>query len=224
VSIEDGVPGPVQLVSETSQLNAVACSSPTSCVAVGADGVLVPIDSGVAGPADVVPGVDTFWNVSCGGPASCFATATSTAGEGLVVPVTGGVAGPAQTVAGVLTDVIACQSESSCLATAFDSSFHSYIVSITGGTAGPPQPISQTRTGFVSIGCTDASHCVAVGDTHGQCDPPPRERARAGPHGPRRWLGPERHRKLPLTARSKLGGRRPTVRQPNRRAGGGAEH
>ena len=53
----------VQVVPSTQELKDVACSTPTTCVAVGYEilpnalGVVVPIVNGVAGPAQTVPGI-----------------------------------------------------------------------------------------------------------------------------------------------------------------------
>ena len=166
MTLDGGVLGPPQLVPETSEVRSVACSSPTSCVAVCNDGVVVPIESGVAGPAEVVPGVDEFSDVACDPAGTCFATAEGPAGGG-VVPIRGGVAGPAQFFSGVLTVDITCPAAGSCVATAWDvSTARSYIVAVTNGVAGSPQIIGNTTAVFGSVACSDASHCVAVGNSN----------------------------------------------------------
>src|SRR6185436_1882891 len=172
--ITNGVAGPLQTVPGTSVLYDFACSSATSCVAVGVDlsggfppgaAVVVPITDGIAGPPQPVPDVAVLRHMSCPSATSCFALGRTPDKQGVLVPITNGVAGPAQVVAGTdyLND-IACPSPSTCVV-AGGLTFQSiggFVVVITDGTAGPAQHISP-NVALYSIACTDASHCVAVG-------------------------------------------------------------
>jgi hypothetical protein len=154
-----------------------ACSSATSCFAIGTDftggfptrtAVVVPITGGIAGPPQPVPGARVLSHVSCPSATSCFATGLTDGVQGVFVAITNGVPGPAQVVAGAdyLND-IACPSPSTCVI-AGGLTFQSvggFVVAVTDGTAGPAQLISP-NVDLYSVACTDASHCVAVGDAN----------------------------------------------------------
>ena len=123
VPINNGVVGGTQTVSGVGWLNAVACTSTTSCVAVGegpygtTEGVVVPITGGTPGTVQTTAflsgrgyaGIDAVGTggVACASQTACvaagYSSASSSVGEWL--PINRGVPGSPQAVSG--TDALA---------------------------------------------------------------------------------------------------------------------
>jgi hypothetical protein len=131
--------GYVQVVPGTGSLNGVACSSPSSCVAVGSvagQGVVVPIDDGIPGSPQTVSGADDLSSVWCSTAGSCIAVGTGpyrippepTMDVGVVAGIKNGVAG------GAAPEMIG------------------------NGLPGAPDGVSPS-----GVSCTDRAHCMAVG-------------------------------------------------------------
>jgi hypothetical protein len=78
-------------VSGTDQLQGVACSSSTTCYAVGynssLEGVVVPITSGTPGSAVTVSGTDDLYGVACSSSTTCYAVGYNSSLEGVVATV-----------------------------------------------------------------------------------------------------------------------------------------
>jgi hypothetical protein len=139
-SPDTGAGSGVQAVPGTGSLNSVACSSASSCVAVGSvagQGVVVPIDDGVPGAPQTVNGADNLTSVWCTSAESCLAVGTGpfknppepTAEVGVVTEIENGVAG------GAAPEMIG------------------------NGLPGAPDNVSPS-----GVSCTDAAHCMAVGN------------------------------------------------------------
>ena len=100
VPVANGVPGSPVSVANTQYLSAVACSSASSCLAVGSngtEGVVVPVTSGVPGSPVVVTGTTSLNGVVCKELTSC--TVVGQAGsKGAIVGVNNGVPGTVQTI------------------------------------------------------------------------------------------------------------------------------
>ena len=171
-----GTPGAATPVSGTFSLLGVACSSATSCLAVGYKrrgdanvGVVVSITNGIPGAATPVTGTDVLLGgVACSSATSCVAVGhkgPSDAGVGVVVPVTNGTAGAATTVTG--TDFllgVACSSATSCLAVGVNASTGvGVVVPVTNGIAGTATPVTGTDV-LGGVACSSATSCLAVGD------------------------------------------------------------
>ncbi len=166
--ITDGVVGPLEVVPETTELDDITCSSATSCVAVGTNGVVVAIDDGVVGPAQIVPGAQVFWNVACGSPTSCVAAGGGTDGKrrgGARHRRRGrpgaerrrGVRGGGHRLS---EPHIVRGRRREPLVPELRGLHHRRR-------GGPPQLVSEHQAGLGPVACSDASHCVAVGDTLG---------------------------------------------------------
>ena len=129
----------VQPVPGTGSLDGVACSSASSCVAVGSvagQGVVVPIDNGVAGTPQAVSGADNLTSVWCSTAGSCIAVGTGpyrippepTVDVGVVAGIENGIAG------GAAPEMIG------------------------NGLPGAPDGVNPS-----GVSCTDPEHCMAVG-------------------------------------------------------------
>jgi hypothetical protein len=166
-----GAAPPLQPVNGTNDLEGVACSTPTNCVAVGFVyefdfvqlAVVVPISNGNAGTAQLVTSSGPLSAVACPTATSCLAV-----GGNALVPITNGIAGTPQAVGGLINlyDIV-CTSSTQCWATGNDtttSPSSGIVVPITNGTPGTPEEV--TASGSVSLGgiaCLSATHCVATG-------------------------------------------------------------
>jgi Bacterial Ig domain/Bacterial Ig-like domain (group 3) len=166
-----GAAPPLEAVSGTNELEGVACSTPTNCVAVGFVyefdfvelAVVVPISNGIAGTAQLITSSGPLSAVACPTATSCLAV-----GGNALVPITNGIAGTPQAVAGFdELNNIACTSSTQCWATGTDtttSPSSGIVVPITNGTPGTPEEV--TASGSVSLGgiaCLTATDCVATG-------------------------------------------------------------
>lgn len=166
--------GTTQQLASVSSLNAVACETSTTCVAVGSgtdsdgdlDGVVVPIVNGVAGTPVAVPGGGatelSLTAVSCPTSSTCYAagdelapTATTDSGAE-VVTISGGTPATAQAASSAggafaLFNDIACTSATSCVAvgseTSSDGTTQDGVSSlISSGTPGVLQTDSATQS------------------------------------------------------------------------------
>jgi hypothetical protein len=161
------VPTGTQLVVGALALNGVACTSPTSCVAVGrssSGGVVVPIVNGVPGKATPVPGIFALDGVACPTATTCEAVGEGPGGSsihGVVVQIRNGTPGAALDSGTGTLSGIACPDTKSCEAVGRSPS-GAAIVAIANGVPGFP----QTVPGIVAlngIACPTTSICKAVG-------------------------------------------------------------
>jgi hypothetical protein len=166
-----GAATPLQAVNGTNDLEGVACSTPTNCVAVGFVyafdfvqlAVVVPISNGIAGTAQMGIGSGALSAVACPTAMSCLAV-----GGNAVVPITNGIAGTPQAVGGLIDlNEIVCTSSTQCWATGNDtttSPSSGIVLPITNGIPGTPEEV--TASGSVSlqgIACLSGTDCVATG-------------------------------------------------------------
>jgi hypothetical protein len=131
----------VQSVPGTSGLSSVACTSKSSCVAVGSvggEGVVVPIDNGVPGPAQVLSDTDSLTSVTCTKAGKCIA------------------AGLAQ------TEYPPPQPNSTAGAVVEIKNGQTSLSGLFLGTGTIDHPDSVYG---VEIACSDTAHCMAVGNS-----------------------------------------------------------
>ncbi len=169
------VVGAVQTISNVEGLNSVACSSTTSCVAVGSSsfqGVVVPITNGAAGAAQFIADDDGgLTGVACYGPTACVAVGNNFPlfeSDGVVVLISGGTAGASQLITTTSTLIgVACR-VSICEATgALQSPPQPGIVAIIDGVPGTPQVAPGSINNLAGIACPTDTLCEAVGNAPG---------------------------------------------------------
>jgi hypothetical protein len=169
----------IQTIAGVTNFDAVACSSPTQCLAVGTTAVTnalvqphliaVPIDPATGGISagqaiQVIPGTllnSTWQSVTCPAPTQCLAVGVAHNGTGMVVPldpVTGAISAnqSAQTISGI-GDLrgVACASATQCLAAGVGAGGNG---TPDGGVAVPLDP----ATGAISAG-QSLQHITGIG-------------------------------------------------------------
>ena len=155
-------------------LSAVACPSPSICIAVGSTagggspGAIVNTsDGGATWTTQSIPaGVGTLSSVSCASTSVCEALGPSNVAVGTT---NGGASWQSQTLPSGLVNVgqISCPSTSECIAVGQGSSAEMIFGTTNGGAnwvtlAGP-----TGLTDLTSIACPSVTTCIAVGDTTG---------------------------------------------------------
>lgn len=177
-------PNPTEAYTD-AYLDAVSCSGPSSCLAVGAfvfsaspyetlveswDGTSWSI---IASPD---PGYDNFLGaVACSGPTTCVAVGTYATGysppdETLVESWDGStmsvVASPSPGTDGTLAGV-SCTSPTDCVAAGYDyqaTGAPSLVESWDGAAwSVTPSPQVADQDFLAGVSCADSDHCVAVG-------------------------------------------------------------
>jgi hypothetical protein len=172
-------------------LDAVACTSPTRCIAVGGYSVGVNTSQtlveswdgstwSVVPSADTSPTADNYLNgVSCSTPTSCVAVGSFgpvSTGQTLVESWDGNtwsvVPSPntSSTIDNVLNSVT-CTNPSFCMAVGYDDTGSSppSLIEMWNGTAwsivsGPSTSVPNSDENFLyGVSCTDPSNCVATG-------------------------------------------------------------
>jgi hypothetical protein len=151
----------------------VACSSASTCVAVGGNNsgqqVVVPITNGVPGSVEPVPGASKLAGVACSSATACVAVGnTNSPNSGLILPIVNGAPGTPQPVPGTTLDLfgVACSGATSCIAVGRNPSDQGVVVPITNGTPGATQIVPGTwgnAGGLSGVACPSATTCVAVG-------------------------------------------------------------
>ena len=165
VSLADGTPAAsVQQTLTLTGLNGVACSTSTSCVAVGdatqTTGGIVPITSGVAGTPITPSGVFALNSVACATAASCFAGAATNQ----VVPLVSGVAGTPVTVSGVYDfQGATCPTATQCYLSG-NQTPGGFVLPITSGTVGLPTTDVSGSGSVADLACISVGVCLGVGD------------------------------------------------------------
>lgn len=184
------VPAVVQ-VSGVQSLNAVACESDNSCVAVGyentdgspaTEGVVVPLVDGEPGTVQPVPGTVTLTGVSCPSAATCVAVGNQdvsfdgsnpTFSVGEIVSITDGVPGsPVEAPPGpdpwvgspneLFLNGVSCTKVSSCVAVGNDDAYNGVVVPIKRGQPGDEEVIGGSEQTLVN-GVTCSVDCYAAG-------------------------------------------------------------
>ena len=188
VTITNGVAGPVELLSEASELYAIACPTTTLCEAVGtrSEGSYLSYIDGPPGlVATITPGASHqvqsltstgsggLLSVACPTAARCEAVNTSQ-----LVTIDDGVASPPQWLDFPVT-AVACASVANCEAVGSTTTYSSTaaptsrigVVPITNGVAGTPVVVSGSLT-ISGLTCPSASTCQAVGSYYYGVDSP----------------------------------------------------
>ena len=168
---------PVQQVPGTTTLNDVACSGPSTCVAVGrggpGDAVVVPLTDGTPGTVQVLPVLPELTGVACADATTCLAVGSRGVPipgqrpgmEGLLVPITNGIAGTPLGVPDVNRFIeIACPSATTCYGLGVSNIDRGYtvIVTITNGIPGAMN-VLLLPYGFDDIACVSVETCYAAG-------------------------------------------------------------
>jgi hypothetical protein len=173
VAVTGGSPGSPQPVGGSEFLDAVACATADTCIAVGANsaghGVAVPITNGTAeAPQPSLADVSQLSGIACAGTATCFAVGADSSGVGVVVTIVDGAVTDVDGIPGS-TDLsgIACASTADCVAVGFVNGVGDVLVPITDGVVGAVQDVVTGTIGGAldQIGCSSPSECVAVGVT-----------------------------------------------------------
>lgn len=158
-----------QVAPGASTLFAVACSSPSTCYAVGQTlvgsvGAVAPITNGAPGAALALPDILALLDVACTSTTTCVAVGLDNPPgrqppTGVFVVITDGVPGAPQPVPGTSQlNNIACSSATFCVALA-----GRVVVPITDGVPGPLQVVQGVET-LSDIACpTSSATCYAVG-------------------------------------------------------------
>lgn len=179
VTITNGVPGPVEVLPEASELYGIVCPTATLCEAVGtrSNGSYLSYVDGPPGLiATITPGaahqVQSLIKSNSGGLTS-VACATSTQCEAVntseLVTIVNGVPNPPQLL-GFPVTAVACGSATTCEAVGSTTSYnntvdppsHVGVVPITNGVAGRPLVVPTYFT-ISGLACSSASLCQAVG-------------------------------------------------------------
>jgi hypothetical protein len=179
VPIVNGVPGAARPDPANGiGFSGMACSSATTCVAVGtitgpnyAQGIVMPITNGIPGAAQYMPDTELV-GVSCSSATTCLAvgahfnhTANGTFSDqaGLILPITSGALGTPQWEPGLaLLSAVACPSATTCVAVGGLSQGVGATVTVTNGTPGDPQPVPGSFE-LQGVACPSATACEAAG-------------------------------------------------------------
>ncbi len=170
------------LSARPATLSAIACTSSTTCYAVGSnpgsEGIVVSVDNGTSGTIQIVYGTASLNGIACPISTECYAIGGNSNGDGVIVPIDNGVPGTAEIVpaasgnllALIALSSIACSSSTVCYAvgtkiTASSTSFNitGIIVPIDNGTVGAAQTVSAASGGLTGIACSSSTVCYAVG-------------------------------------------------------------
>ncbi len=166
VSITNGIPGTPAVVKVSGelkdvlthiQLNAVACDSATTCVAVGQGdfddptftigstiaGVIVPITDGTPGePSPVIlgtmmpgdPDSVNLWGVTCPSTGSCVAAGSDEYDGGVVVPIANGIPGNEEQAPALSLVGVSCHRGAHCWAIGYGLMGGTLLVQLSAGT------------------------------------------------------------------------------------------
>jgi hypothetical protein len=172
--------GPVQVVTSTDYLYAVACPpSSGNCMAVGAGGSVLPVTNGIAGTGMFISANLDLSGVACPAAGTCVAVGVDdglSPSEGVVVPITNGVPGTPNLVpAADSLGGVACVSATLCYGVGDttggpDGDGLAVVVTLTNGTPSSVQtaaPVGGTTGAFSGslrgIECQVSGSCLAVG-------------------------------------------------------------
>ncbi|MHB1891566.1 MAG: hypothetical protein ACYCUF_11895, partial [Acidimicrobiales bacterium] len=178
VPIANGAPGSATSIPGVL-FAGVACSSSSSCAAVGAEplpsggseGAVVSVSGGTAGSPELVSGAAALNSVACSSATSCeaagYVSGASGSAEGVLVALSSGTPGSPLDVAETSALLgISCAS-STCEASGVDltgpTSSNGVVVAISGGLPASPQGVPAS-SGLDAISCTSSTLCEAVGN------------------------------------------------------------
>lgn len=120
--IRHGTPGSPSLVAGEYELDNIACTSDSSCWAVGVffgsaeEGALVPVSSGQQGGVVIVGGTQWLYGISCPTTSFCMGSGNNgDSGNGVLFTISGGTGSGASVVAGSSNlDGVSCVSSAEC--------------------------------------------------------------------------------------------------------------
>jgi hypothetical protein len=127
--IRHGTPGSPSLVAGEYELDNIACTSDSSCWAVGVffgsseEGALVPVSSGGQGGVVIVEGTQWLYGISCPSTSFCMGSGNNgDSGEGVLFTISSGIASGATVVDGSSNlDGMSCVSSADCEASGANS-------------------------------------------------------------------------------------------------------
>lgn len=167
----DTVVGAPQDVAGTGELDAVACPTAATCMAVGwegggnipLEGVAVPITNGTPGTVQDIAGTNSLYGVGCPSATSCMAVGLDNSSQGVAVPIINGTPGTVQDVPGTEELFgVACANATTCEAGG-ENSTEGVAVAITNGTPGTVQDVPGTAY-LNGVACPSTTTCETVGD------------------------------------------------------------
>ncbi len=184
VTVSSIVAGTAVPTSGATNWNAVACTSATSCIAVGTgngsttnQGVVEPFNGTTYGTVQTVASTVQLEGVACPTSTDCIAVGYSYNGStvnGAVVPIVNGTAGATQVLSGTYSALygISCPSATLCVASGVVNSYAGVVpltvststssMTITAGT-----PVGNTgQINFRAISCPSTTVCDAAGGTN----------------------------------------------------------
>lgn len=174
------VAGTAVAVPGTTALESVACTSSTTCVAVGQNaadgdpvqGVVVPVTNGAAGTTVDVSGTYALNGVACPSASICVAVGDDTSGAGTVLTLTNGLPGtavPAPETSQLVS--IACTTTTTCLAvgdiesaSAQGAVTQGEVVPITNGVPGTGVVVAGTSN-LAGVACPSPNTCEVAGSS-----------------------------------------------------------
>ncbi len=187
VPITNGVPGRVEAVPGSRDLNGIACPSAHACVAVGEPastygGLVVPMTNGTPGTLQIVPSAYELTAVACGSNTDCQAigdsalAATSGTLQGLLLAIVSGAPQKpvlvAETTSGKWSEFsftgIACATSSRCEAvganmTVGQSAYRSVALPVKNGAAGHYGVVAGSSQ-LNGVACPSTDTCIGVGE------------------------------------------------------------
>ncbi len=177
VTITNGVPGPIEQLSEASELYGIACPTATLCEAVGTrsfgsyvgiapPGLIATITPGAAPQVQSLTASNSggLLSVTCPTSTLCLAVNTSQ-----LVTIVDGVPSSEQQLGFPVTNV-ACANATTCEAVGSTTTYNNTsdparqvgVVPITNGVAGTPVVVPGHMT-ISGLACPSVSTCQAVG-------------------------------------------------------------
>ncbi len=161
--------GSAKVISGTTELDAIACTSATTCVAVGSlcttvcQGIVVPITNGAQGTVAVVPGTNYFNAVACTSSYCVAVGDNPSSTQGVLDLITNGTPGTAEVVSGSAYLLgIACASTTICVADGVSTTGPALVVPLFNGFPISTYTIPGT-TQLWAVACTSATSCLVAG-------------------------------------------------------------
>jgi Putative Ig domain/Photosynthesis system II assembly factor YCF48 len=154
-------------------LSGIACTSETTCVAVGGSGsagsVVTTSDGGTTWTPETLPsGVDPTSSIACPSPSVCFAPAYSHTSPGYTILVTTDGGSSWSTEGGLPNDIngtygMTCTSTTHCLIAAHTTNSTALMLTTNDGVTWSGSSVTSSATEVTGVACLSGSSCVASG-------------------------------------------------------------
>ena len=174
VSIDNGVPGPVQQVAGTSSLSAISCPTSSACVAIGSGlsngtsgtshGVVVPINNGAPGVSQAILSTGGLNGIACYSASSCIAVGYSSNGSAATLTLSDAVPGSIHLdQSAIILSGISCVDATHCYAVGEGAGNEEGLLVPVGsdGSFGVNE-VSADTYDLKSISCSNATNCIAA--------------------------------------------------------------